>query len=712
MRPAWALRWLRSGALPDLTAPNMALPGQPAPGFFAAYGEWMEHAAAVVGGPALAAVAVRRPVHAQGRHARRRRPPGRATPAFDALSRLQPRRQQPRRHARVDPRARRSSSRRSATQVEVLLDGGVRRGSDVVKAVALGARAVMIGRAYLWGLAADGQAGRRERARHPAQRHRLGPARPRQGARARPDPDDLLVPDGFERRLGVAADPRGAGEPVRHDRRPRGRGAPRRPHLAGGGAALGAVLVVPLGAHRAARPAPAVLDRHRRRAALVAARVRGAADVVRRPRRCRTARAASTRASPARCRSGRRRWSCVLVELVRSAAASWSRVLLRQRARRQRRRRSRAPSRGCGPSSTTSAPGRRAGAATRTPAGPRPRVLLALARRRCAPTGRAAGRHRAARRRCCPAAPRRRARGQPRTACSATRRGPSAARGRARCSTRPRADARARLLRRVGPPVSRVALVTGAARGIGAATVTALAGATAGRSSRSTAPPTTRGCRTRSAAGDELEALRSRPRAARRRRHLRRRGAARRRWRSPSASSAGSTPRSPSPASSRAACRCGSSPRTRSPRCSRSTSTAWWRSPARPCPRCCAARRRATAASSPSPRPPPSAGCRCSPPTAPPRPASPGSCARSRSSSAAPASPPTPSAPARRDTPMLDESARLYGLGSAAGLRRAAAARPAARARGGGGRAASGSPGPTARAVTGAVLPVDGGLAL
>ncbi len=44
-------------------------------------------------------------------------------------------------------------------QVEVLLDGGIRRGSDVVKALALGARAVMIGRAYLWGLAANGQTG-------------------------------------------------------------------------------------------------------------------------------------------------------------------------------------------------------------------------------------------------------------------------------------------------------------------------------------------------------------------------------------------------------------------------------------------------------------------------------------------------------------------------------------------------------------------------
>jgi isopentenyl diphosphate isomerase/L-lactate dehydrogenase-like FMN-dependent dehydrogenase len=44
-------------------------------------------------------------------------------------------------------------------QVEVVMDGGIRRGSDVVKALALGAHAVMIGRAYLWGLAVNGQAG-------------------------------------------------------------------------------------------------------------------------------------------------------------------------------------------------------------------------------------------------------------------------------------------------------------------------------------------------------------------------------------------------------------------------------------------------------------------------------------------------------------------------------------------------------------------------
>jgi isopentenyl diphosphate isomerase/L-lactate dehydrogenase-like FMN-dependent dehydrogenase len=42
---------------------------------------------------------------------------------------------------------------------EVLVDGGIRRGSDVVKAVAMGARAVLAGRSYLAGLAAGGEAG-------------------------------------------------------------------------------------------------------------------------------------------------------------------------------------------------------------------------------------------------------------------------------------------------------------------------------------------------------------------------------------------------------------------------------------------------------------------------------------------------------------------------------------------------------------------------
>jgi 4-hydroxymandelate oxidase len=43
--------------------------------------------------------------------------------------------------------------------IEILIDGGVRRGTDILKALALGARAVLVGRPVLWGLAADGEAG-------------------------------------------------------------------------------------------------------------------------------------------------------------------------------------------------------------------------------------------------------------------------------------------------------------------------------------------------------------------------------------------------------------------------------------------------------------------------------------------------------------------------------------------------------------------------
>jgi isopentenyl diphosphate isomerase/L-lactate dehydrogenase-like FMN-dependent dehydrogenase len=46
-----------------------------------------------------------------------------------------------------------------ADRVPVLVDGGIRRGTDVLKALALGARGTLIGRPYLWGLATDGQAG-------------------------------------------------------------------------------------------------------------------------------------------------------------------------------------------------------------------------------------------------------------------------------------------------------------------------------------------------------------------------------------------------------------------------------------------------------------------------------------------------------------------------------------------------------------------------
>jgi 4-hydroxymandelate oxidase len=44
-------------------------------------------------------------------------------------------------------------------RLEILVDGGVRRGADVLRAVALGARAVLVGRPVLWGLSVDGEAG-------------------------------------------------------------------------------------------------------------------------------------------------------------------------------------------------------------------------------------------------------------------------------------------------------------------------------------------------------------------------------------------------------------------------------------------------------------------------------------------------------------------------------------------------------------------------
>jgi L-lactate dehydrogenase (cytochrome) len=44
-------------------------------------------------------------------------------------------------------------------RVEVLVDGGVRTGLDVIKMIALGAKAVLLGRAWVWALAARGEAG-------------------------------------------------------------------------------------------------------------------------------------------------------------------------------------------------------------------------------------------------------------------------------------------------------------------------------------------------------------------------------------------------------------------------------------------------------------------------------------------------------------------------------------------------------------------------
>src|SRR5579864_2154873 len=156
-RPGYVRQWLRSGGLPGLTVPNMAAPGEPAPTFFGVYGEWMQTPPPSWvdiawlreqwGGPfmvkgVMRADDARRCVDLGATAVSVSNHGGNNLDGTPASVRALP--------AVADA---------VGNQVEVLLDGGIRRGSDVVKALALGARAVMIGRAYLWGLAANGSAG-------------------------------------------------------------------------------------------------------------------------------------------------------------------------------------------------------------------------------------------------------------------------------------------------------------------------------------------------------------------------------------------------------------------------------------------------------------------------------------------------------------------------------------------------------------------------
>ncbi len=157
LRPRYVLDWLRGGGLPDLTTPNLAGPGEPAPTFFGAYGEWMQTPLPTWddvawlrkewGGPFMVKGIMhpddaRRAVDAGATAISVSNHGGNNLDGTPASIRALP--------AVVDA---------VGDQVEVLLDGGIRRGGDVVKALALGAKAVMIGRAYLWGMAANGEAG-------------------------------------------------------------------------------------------------------------------------------------------------------------------------------------------------------------------------------------------------------------------------------------------------------------------------------------------------------------------------------------------------------------------------------------------------------------------------------------------------------------------------------------------------------------------------
>jgi pre-mycofactocin synthase len=157
VRPRYLLEYLRHRALPELTVPNMSRPDEAAPSFFGVYGEWMQTPPPSWadirwlreewGGPFLVKGVMR---------------PDDARRAVDAGATAVSVSNHGGNNLDGTPASIRALPAVSAavgSQLEVLLDGGIRRGGDVVKALALGAKAVMIGRAYLWGLAANGAAG-------------------------------------------------------------------------------------------------------------------------------------------------------------------------------------------------------------------------------------------------------------------------------------------------------------------------------------------------------------------------------------------------------------------------------------------------------------------------------------------------------------------------------------------------------------------------
>jgi heme/flavin dehydrogenase (mycofactocin system) len=156
-RPGYLMDWLCHGGLPDLTVPNMARPGEPAPGFFAAYRSWT-----TVPPPTWRDIGWLRDQWAGEFLVKGVMRPDDARRALDAGATAVSVSNHGGNNLDGTPasiRALPGVAEAVAGRAEVLFDGGIRRGGDVVKALALGARAVMIGRPVLWGLAAGGPAG-------------------------------------------------------------------------------------------------------------------------------------------------------------------------------------------------------------------------------------------------------------------------------------------------------------------------------------------------------------------------------------------------------------------------------------------------------------------------------------------------------------------------------------------------------------------------
>ena len=199
-RPRWLYAFAKSGQLPDLTAPNMAEKGQTGPPFFAAYGAWMQTPP-----PSWEDVAWLRAQWGDAFMLKGVTRIDDAKRAVDAGATALSVSNHGGNNLDGTPatiRALQPIAEAVGDQIEVLLDGGIRRGSDVVKAVALGARAVMIGRAYLWGLAANGQAGVEnvlDLLRNGIDSALLGLGH---ASIHELTPEDVIIPPGFTRRLG------------------------------------------------------------------------------------------------------------------------------------------------------------------------------------------------------------------------------------------------------------------------------------------------------------------------------------------------------------------------------------------------------------------------------------------------------------------------------------------------------------------------------
>lgn len=157
-RPRWLLDFAKTGEIPQLGVPNFVTSDdEPVPGFFDAYGTWMmtpppswDDVASLVSewdGPFM--------IKGIGRGDEAKRAVDTGASAISVSNHGGNNIDGAPAPIRVLPEV----VEAVGGQIEILMDGGIRRGSDVVKALALGASAVLIGRAYLWGLAANGQTG-------------------------------------------------------------------------------------------------------------------------------------------------------------------------------------------------------------------------------------------------------------------------------------------------------------------------------------------------------------------------------------------------------------------------------------------------------------------------------------------------------------------------------------------------------------------------